>query len=316
MARSSAASAPKLTAHAPKAQVFVRNINILVHGVNTDAAWFSLVEQALWGMTMYTVVPFTWGDYENRKQGGYPNYAADEVIQLFENPTFGYDRIYQGHSAVRLKELIDECRKHRVQVNVIAHSNGTLLTAAALLLGAVLDNFIIMGSPLDCDNTRSQNELAKAIKSVTGKVINFWSPQDEWAHLKGGIGAFGDNSTYTSKNPRIQNVKFSPGATIKGVRIIATGKTVITSGYGTPAVVLPDFGHSDYMLKAHMPIFSSYIKEFGQGGTGGQVDSEQLKKLRQQGDWTKVSYYTSKTNVTLNSPEMKKYKAKIDEICK
>jgi hypothetical protein len=316
MAGSSAALASKRTAQAPKAQVFVRNINILVHGVNTDAAWFSLVEQALWGMSMYAVVPFTWGDYENKKQGGYPNYAADEVIQLFENPTFGYDRIYQGHSAVRLKELIDECRKLKVQVNVIAHSNGTLLTAGALLLGATLDNFIIMGSPLDCDNTRSQNELAKATKNVSGKVINFWSPQDEWAHLKGGIGAFGNNSTYTSKNPRIQNVKFSPGSTIKGVKIIATGQDVIAPGYGQKPIVLPNFGHSDYMLKAHMPIFSSYIKEFGQGSVGGQVDSEQLKKLRQQGDWTQVSYYKTKKNVTLSSPEMKKYKAKIDEIRK
>jgi hypothetical protein len=46
------------------------------------------------------------------------------------------------------------------------------------------------------------------------------------------------------------------------------------------------------------------------------VGTEQLKKLREQGDWTRVSYYTSKTNVTLDSPAMKKYKARIDEILK
>jgi len=299
----------------------VRSINVLVHGVNTDAAWFTLVEKAMMGKSLYVVLPFSWGDYENLKQGGYPNYAADEVIQLFQNGAFSYDRIYQGHGAVRLKELIDKCRGLAPQVNVIAHSNGTLLTAAALLLGARLDNYIMMGSPLDCDNSRSQRELSTALRNVSGKVFNFWSPKDEWAHIKGGIGAFGQNATYTSSNPGIQNVEFVPNELHKGVKIIATGKDVVPQGQGRPPVIRPNFGHSDYMLKEHMPIFVKYIEEFGKSGSGGlsntrKVEEQQLTALRQRGDWTRVSYYSSKENVTMSSPEMKKYKAEIDKILK
>ncbi len=317
----SAAAVRMNSTQTSSAKRIVRSINVLVHGVNTDAAWFNLVEKAMVEKSTYVVLPFSWGDYENRKQGGLPNYAADEVIQLFQNGNFSYDRIYQGHSAVRLKELIDACRKLAPQVNVIAHSNGTLLTAAALLLGAKLDNYIMMGSPLDCDNTRSQKELAAALKNVSGKVSNFWSPKDEWAHLKGGIGAFGKNSTYTSSNPGIQNVEFVPGSQIQGTKIVATGKDVIPQGSGRPPLIVPNFGHSDYMLKEHMQIFVKYIEEFAKSGKGGisnilQVKEQQLTMLRQQADWTQVSYYISKKNVTLDSPKLKKYKKEIDKIFK
>jgi hypothetical protein len=317
----SSAAVRMSSTQASSARRVVRCINILVHGVNTDAAWFGLVEKAMTAKSAYVVLPFSWGDYENRKQGGHPNYAADEVIQLFKNGAFSYDRIYQGHSAVRLKELIDACRKLVPQVNVIAHSNGTLLTAAALLLGARLDNYVMMGSPLDCDNSRSQKELSTALENVSGKVYNFWSPKDEWAQLKGGIGAFGNNSTYRSANPGINNIEFVPGSQLQGVKIVATGKDVIRGGPGRPPLVLPNFGHSDYMLKDHMQIFVKYIEEFAKSGKGGlgntlQVEEQQLTSLRQQADWTRVSYYTSKKNVTLDSPDMKKYKKEIDQILK
>jgi hypothetical protein len=287
--------------------------------VNTDAAWFRLVERALGGRGMQVIVPFSWGDYENRKQGGYPQYAADEVIQLFRNPTFSYDRIYQGHSAVRLKELMDACHGLGAPVNVIAHSNGTLLTVAALLLGARLDNLLMMGSPLDCDNDRSQTELATALRSVSGQVINFWSPQDEWAMVKGGIGAYGGNGTYTSRNPRIQNIQFRPGTQLRGATIVASGRDVVPQGRGLPPRTVPNFNHSDYMLVQHMPIFTSYIDEFTRSNRAGagaavQVEAQQLASLRQLGDWTQVPHYRTRRNVTLESPEMKKYKAQIDRL--
>lgn len=296
----------------PKSETFLRNITILVHGVNTDAAWFKLVEDEMAnfqdGVDMkdksaenklrYGIIPFSWGDYENQKQGGLPNYAVDEVQQMFENPMIGYDRIYQGHAAVRLKELIDEARKLNVQVNVIAHSNGTLVTCGALLLGTDIDHFVIMGSPLDCDNDRSQNQLARAVKKVKETTTNFWSSGDEWAYLKGGIGAFGNNSTYKSKNPKIVNVQFYKGAVIQKVKIDED-----------------EVDHSDYMLAAHMKIFSAYIRQFADTAKGKEkFDQAKIDRLRTLANWENVSYYKEKINITLDAPQMKKYDAQIKTI--
>lgn len=301
----------KVKAAKPKSETFLRNLTILVHGVNTDAAWFGLVEAEMETYQdaidaeektaehklRYAIVPFTWGDYENQKQGGLPNYAVDEVHQMFEDPMFGYDRIYQGHSAVRLKELLDEAKKLGAQLNVIAHSNGTLVTCGALMLGASIDNFILMGSPLDADNETSQDELARAITHVSGTVTNFWSSGDEWAYLKGGIGAFGENADFKKANPGIKSVRFYKGAVIEGLKIKED-----------------EVDHSDYMLAEHMPIFSSYIRKFADEGKKVKHDAAKVEALRKKGDWTDQSYYKEKKNVTLESPEMKKYEAQINGI--
>lgn len=303
----------RFVAQVTRTDVMIRSITILVHGVNTDAEWFSLVafemrkfqnticvpadhgnvEQRLRSL----IIPFTWGDYAIRKQGGHPNYAVDEVHQMFENPRYGLDRIYQGHAAVRLKLLIDECKKLNVQVNVIAHSNGTLETCGALLLGTSIDNFILMGSPLDCDNSRSQNELHAATAKVRGKTINFWSSWDEWATQKGGIGANGNNAAYLRRNGHINNVHFVNGSTIRGVTINEK------------------INHSDYMVARNMPIFSSYIREFERSAPPPVLHVRgNFLKLIHMGDWTDVSYYVQGRNVTLNSPEMRPYAGQISAL--
>lgn len=304
----------KVTVSVPKpGEPYLRSITILVHGVNTDAAWFGLVEKEMdkhqeaifvggdkiEHKVHYAVIPFSWGDYENQSQGGNPLYAVDEVHQMFENGWTTYDRVYQGHSAVRLKELIDEAKKIGVQINVIAHSNGTAVTCGAVMLGCDIDNVIFMGSPLDADNDTSQNEIKRAMTHVKGTRINFWSAGDEWASIKGGIGCYGSNKTYRKMNPNITNVKFYKGAVIKGLKI-------------TEAEV----DHSDYMIARHMPIFSAYIREFGEAATAKTVVHVEadVDKLIEAADWTKVSYYKDKKNVTLESPEMKKYKSQIKAI--
>jgi len=296
-----------------KTEEKIRSITILVHGVNTDASWFKLVETEMKKYQdvievppgggnieyklKYLIIPFTWGDYENQKQGGYPNYAVDEVHQMFENGWTTVDRIYQGHSAIRLKELIEECKKLDVQINVIAHSNGTLETCGALLLGTSIDNFILMGSPLDCDNDRSQNELNAAVKKVKSKTINFWSWWDEWATQKGGIGGYGTDKVYLAKNGNITNVELAKGSTIRTV------------------VIKEKINHSDYMLERHMPIFSSYIREFGDASAKrAPYDQEKVDKFLNMAEWTNVSYYVNKKNITLKSPEMKAYSAQIKAI--
>ena len=291
----------------------LRNVTILVHGVNTTAGWFGLIEgevnrhqdgiyvddQNIEHNIRYGIIPFSWGDYENRNQGGYGHYAVDEVRQMFQNSWAGYDRIYQGHSAVRLKELIDAVHELGVQVNVIAHSNGTAVTCGALMLGCRLDNIIFMGSPLDCDNDRSQREIQRSLRSVDGHVTNFWSSGDEWAWIKGGIGANGNNATYRRMNPGIRNVQFFENARIRGVRITEE-----------------EVDHSDYMLAPHMPIFWSYIREWGNDPSASNVpyDQAQIDALREQANWETVHFWVERANVTMNSPEMQAYQSQIDAI--
>lgn len=292
------------------------SITILVHGVWTNAAWFKLVEQEVTNFLQdkievplgsgnikhklkYLIIPFKWGSYVTRTQGGQPHYAVDEVHQMFENDLNTLDRIYQGHAAVRLKELIDECSKLGVQINVIAHSNGTLETCGALLLGCSIDNFIMMGSPLDCDNNRSQNELNAAVKKVKKDTINFWSWWDEWATQKGGIGGYGNDKDYLAKNGNIKNVEFAKDLTIQTV------------------VIEQKIGHSDYMIERHMPIFSSYIQEFGNASSKrAPYDKAVVDALVNMGDWEQVSYYNNRENITLDSPEMKAYEEQIKALPK
>lgn len=295
----------------PMGEDRLRSVTILVHGVNTDAAWFKLVESEMDKYqdgiyvedgvehnVRYGIIPFSWGDYENKSQGGNPVYAVDEVRQMFQNTWDGYDRIYQGHGAVRLKQLLDEINKLGVQVNVIAHSNGTALTCGALMLGGQLDNAIFMGSPLDADATRTQNEIKRALTRIRGKTYNFWSSGDEWAYFKGGIGADGNNKTFRKVNPSIINVQFYKNAVIQKVKITED-----------------EVDHSDYMLARHMPLFSAYIKEFGDAAATKVVyDKAKLDALRKQADWTNVSYYKQKKNITLESPEMKAYGSQIKSI--
>ena len=295
-------------------KVYVRNITVLVHGVNTtNPPWYPLIEgemakhqDVIWvdeakleHKLRYGVIPFSWGDYRSGKQGGVPHYAVDEVRLMFTKGFVGYDRVYQGHAAVRLKELLDEINALGVQVNAICHSNGTAVISGALMLGASLDNLIFMGSPLDCDNKRTQDEIKRASSHVRGKMTNFWSAGDEWAWIKGGIGAFGSNKVYRQRNPQIHNVKFYRNAVIEGLKI--TEK---------------ETDHSDYMIARHMPIFSSYIKRWAEeaGKPTVEYDEAKIDEFKTLGDWTEVSYYKNKQNVTLESPEMKKYDAEIKAI--
>ena len=303
----------EFVAKVAKTEEKIRSITILIHGVNTDAAWFKLVADEMKQYQdvvevppgggnveyklKYLIIPFSWGDYEIQKQGGKFNYAVDEVHQMFENPMVGYDRIYQGHAAVRLKELIEECTKLGVQINVIAHSNGTLETCGAMLLGCSIDNFVMMGSPLDCDNVKSQEELKAAIGKVRETVTNFWSTGDAVAKLKEGIGHYGTNAYYTSHNPQIKNVEFVKGAVLEGVTIHDDG------------------GHSNYMFADKMGIFSAYIRRFGDASQKrAPYDEEKVEKLMEAANWIYQSYYRDKKNISLKSPEMKKYEAKIKAI--
>jgi len=135
---------------------------ILIHGVNTEAGWFKSAEDGLneyWdksGQPRQAVIGFAWGDPIAArgfaaKQGGQPNYATDSVAGMNSRVK---DRSYMLNARDRLRSLISSLNRIGQQekscepITVIAHSQGTIITLAALQQGAEIDNFIMMGSPL------------------------------------------------------------------------------------------------------------------------------------------------------------------------
>jgi hypothetical protein len=108
-----------------------------------------------------------------------------------------------------------------IPITIVSHSQGTIITLAALQDGARVTNWILMGSPLDKESisvAENNTHLGRAAANVSNLVLNLWSPEDGIAGLKGGIGSFGlprkaDGSlnipNYTSNNineVRIENI--------------------------------------------------------------------------------------------------------------
>lgn len=296
----------------------VPSVTIFIHGVYTKGEGFlPLLEKAPLDdfskrppTPMPLLLRFTWGDYVSQKGGGNPLYAVDEVHQMFKNPSWGYDRLYQGHAAIRLKELIDACNAQNLQVNIVAHSNGTMLTIGALLLGAEIDNFVLMGSPLDCDNIRSQNELAEASKKVRGRIYNLWNHRDAWATIKGGIGAFGDNNIYVAKNPQIYNIPFVHGHRIFGYKVYSYHEESRLDKINPVRTM--QFHHSDYFRTENLPIIWSFVEEFLAKANQPQIyPISSVKSLIEQADWTKTLHFQEKKNISLLEEIMKKYEKAI-----
>ena len=220
---------------------------LLVHGVNTNAAWFDLAKQGLKDAGCpQEVIYFRWYDDAafwgyKRKGGGQPNYATDNVKDM--NSTT-LNRSYMLRAVARLKNILNSLNKVKKKlsskepINVIAHSQGTIITIAALQQGAKIDNFIMMGSPLDIweNDNNGTNDLTEAQSSIAGKTFNYWSAGDEWAYFKGGIGARGDELGKKAGMSWIVNREFAPGAKIHGYILPSTGE-------------YDEYDHSDYMGK-------------------------------------------------------------------
>lgn len=228
---------------------------VVIHGVNTKAEWFG---NATTGLNDYwkkncscpeEIIEFKWGDIgswygHSSKQGGHPNYATDNVADIYSTGWGSKERQYMADAAQRMQDLlkllnaIKSKTGSKEPISVIAHSQGTILTLAALQKGAQLDNLIMMGSPLDIwPYDKSNNDLLKAKAGVRGKAFNYWSKNDEWAYYKGGIGAYGGDVAKIGDLGWITNREFAPGAVINGYTLPSTGD-------------FDEYDHGDYMGKA------------------------------------------------------------------
>jgi RHS repeat-associated protein len=75
-----------------------------------------------------------------------------------------------------VKQIRDNFPKDcKEPINIVAHSQGTLVTLAALDQGMKVDNVILLNSPLHIDTEKAK--LSRAVKNAD-KVVHFWSKDD------------------------------------------------------------------------------------------------------------------------------------------
>jgi Alpha/beta hydrolase len=172
------------------------HVTVIVHGVNDDGKDWSLrVKDALLAAEPegehQEVYLFRW----TGPDGGLPPLAhARNSVPALEakNPDHPEsEAAYQVEEARRLKDFIVGTRALFAEygvdgrINVLAHSQGSLITLKALELGADVDNVVFLGSPLTYTGER-QDDVADALPHVRGVLYNYYTPSDLAIRFMGG----------------------------------------------------------------------------------------------------------------------------------
>jgi hypothetical protein len=173
---------------APAVWVPAGHVTVIVHGVNDDGKGWSLrVKDALRAAAQegkgQEVYLFRW----TRPDGGRPPLThARNSLQAIEEKYPDHpewEAAYQVEEARRLKGFLAGTRalyeEYGVdgRINVLAHSQGSLITLKALELGADADDLVFLGSPLTYTGER-QDDVAAALPRVRGVLYNYYTPSD------------------------------------------------------------------------------------------------------------------------------------------
>ena len=134
---------------------------------------------------------------------------ASDSVGLRTNRFYGLSTL-QWRGVDKLKLIVADIKSWRTHdpllkdepINIVAHSQGTIITLAALQEGMTVDNVIFMGSPMDQDIVRNaeENTLLKIASANATSITNLWSSSDDVAALKGGIGHEGLHSSNITGN--------------------------------------------------------------------------------------------------------------------
>jgi pimeloyl-ACP methyl ester carboxylesterase len=152
-------------------------VTILIHGIEDDGkGWAPGIARALlaaWPKDkQQAVYLFTWT--QDGKKPGQFEYRS-RVADLPE---------YQVAEAERLKTFLVGARalfkKYKIKesINIIAHSQGTLITLKALELGAEVDNVVFLASPLDYKGKSGYADIERVMPRISGKLHIFWAAND------------------------------------------------------------------------------------------------------------------------------------------
>ena len=167
-----------------------RSVIILVHGVASSPKTYKNFVKEISDVHLKKswVVQFNW---------------SGEALVQASNGVGSRAYYFQGLSThgfaavAKLKDVVAQIREilPDTPIQIVAHSQGTIVTLAALQEGMKVDNWILMGSPLSRHNIKTGNKntrLGQAAKNVSGKIINFWSAGEDTARYAAGL-AIGAN---------------------------------------------------------------------------------------------------------------------------
>jgi pimeloyl-ACP methyl ester carboxylesterase len=172
---------------------------------------FNRTGSAPHGMSEERSIDFTWAwaptTEQARKGTPYENPTTNASDNIGDRATAssGWYKsgmsIQQWQGVDKLRRVVDDLRTliqtdpalSGEEINIVAHSQGTLITLAALQEGLRVDNVIFMGSPMDQGIVQSRTDNTDWTLAVpnAGHISNFWSRSDDTAGYKGGIGAVG-----------------------------------------------------------------------------------------------------------------------------
>jgi hypothetical protein len=183
-------------APAPKAVVVPEaHATVVVHGVNDDGKGWSLrFKQAILGAHgdgAQEVYLFRWTQPDGKAPSLYHARSSIEAMDEKYPDHPEMEAGYQVREADRLKEFLVGARalykEYGVdgRIDVVAHSQGSLLMLKALDLGGEADNVVVLGSPLSYAGER-QDDVLDALPHVRGVLYNYFTRSDAAIRFMGG----------------------------------------------------------------------------------------------------------------------------------
>ena len=161
------------------------SIVILVHGVlsggqpgRSDYAYDRFRAWARDALGAAEIVDFDWA----HGRPDFPNQASIRVGHRFDQASGLSDTAWAG--VAKLKEVVGRIRRQfgpEPRINVVAHSQGTVLSFAAAQEGLALDHLILMGSPLFQERVAKGGDgchLPLVAQNVSGRIVNLGSRGD------------------------------------------------------------------------------------------------------------------------------------------
>ncbi len=172
-------------------------VTIVIHGVGDDGAGLShcfkeAVDEQPTAGPRPEIYLFRWTQPDGDKPA--VGHARNSLKGIEERYHDGAENkaAYQVAVAERLRNfLVGARRLYREygvngRIDVVAHSQGTLITLEALDQGGEADNLVFLGSPLQYAGER-QDDVIGALPHVRGVLYNYYTPSDGPIECEGGF---------------------------------------------------------------------------------------------------------------------------------
>lgn len=166
----------------------VRSVVIFVHGVNSGPGnydgWIKnaakILPNGVWPEDVL-IVRFDWGKIDGKEGSTIIGNRAD--TGTFNGYTHGMGP-HPWDASAKLRNIVGKIRYafgFQVPITIVSHSQGTVITLAALQEGMGIDNWVLMGSSLSQQaiaNGDDFTNLGFASGNVFGKIVNYYSSDD------------------------------------------------------------------------------------------------------------------------------------------